>query len=46
VAKKDFATALNELVIAGLDPAIHVADKLAWTTGSSPVVTNDGKVAP
>jgi hypothetical protein len=27
-------------VIAGLDPAIHVADKSAWTTGSSPVVTN------
>jgi hypothetical protein len=40
VAKKDFATALTRLVIAGLDPAIHAADKSAWTTGSSPVVTN------
>jgi hypothetical protein len=26
-------------VIVGLDPAIHAADKSAWTTGSSPVVT-------
>src|SRR4029077_6264968 len=28
---------LTQLVIAGLDPAIHAADKSAWTTGSSPV---------
>jgi hypothetical protein len=27
VAKKDFAMALPQIVIAGLDPAIHVADK-------------------
>jgi len=40
VAKKDFATALTQLVNAGLDPAIDAADKSAWTTGSSPVVTN------
>lgn len=49
VAKKDFATALTQLVIAGQrarsavlvsnDPAIHVADKSAWTIGSSLVVT-------
>jgi hypothetical protein len=38
--------ALIQIVIAGLDPAIHVADKAAWTTGSSPVVTKNGKVAP
>jgi hypothetical protein len=29
-----------------LDPAIHVADKSAWTTGSSPVVTKNGRIAP
>jgi hypothetical protein len=58
VAKKDFATALAQIVIAGhtgsasgrpecmLDPAIHVADKSAWTTGSSPVVTKNGRFAP
>jgi len=58
VAKKDFATALTQLVIAGhtgsafgrpdcmLDPAIHVADKSAWTTGSSPAVTKNGRIAP
>jgi len=46
VAKNDFATALTQLVIAGLDPAIHAADKSAWTTGSSPVVTKNGRVAP
>jgi hypothetical protein len=56
VAKKDFATALTQLVIAGQkarsavlmsnDPAIHVADKSAWTTGSSPVVTKNGRIAP
>ena len=28
-----------------LDPAIHVADKSAWTTGSSPVVTKNGRPA-
>jgi hypothetical protein len=51
VAKKDFATALTQRVIAGhtgsafgrpacmLDPAIHAADKSAWTTGSSPVTS-------
>jgi hypothetical protein len=56
VAKNDFATALTQLVIAGQkarsavlmsnDPAIHAADKSAWTTGSSPVVTKNGRVAP
>jgi hypothetical protein len=45
VAKKDFATALTQFVIAGQkarsavlmsnDPAIHAADKSAWTTGYS-----------
>jgi hypothetical protein len=29
VAKKNFATALAQLVIAGLDPANHAADKSA-----------------
>jgi hypothetical protein len=28
-----------------LDPAIHVADKSAWTIGSSPVVTKNGRIA-
>jgi hypothetical protein len=37
VAKKGFATALTQRVIAGLDPPIHVADKSAWTTGSNSV---------
>jgi hypothetical protein len=56
VAKKDFATALTQLVIAGQkppsadlmsnDPAIHGADKSAWTTGSSPVVTKNDRLAP
>jgi hypothetical protein len=36
VAKKDFATALIQPVIAGLDPAIHAADKSAWTNGVKP----------
>jgi hypothetical protein len=46
VAKKDFATALTQLVIAGLDPAIHAADKSAWTAGLSPAVTKNGRLAP
>jgi len=50
VAKKDFATTLTQLVVAGQkargavfmsnDPAIHVADKSAWIFGASPAVTN------
>jgi hypothetical protein len=51
IARTDFCA-----VIAGLDPAIHAEGKLArwafqncnsaWTTGSSPVVTKEGKCAP
>ena len=50
MAKKDFATTLIQLVIAGQkarsavlmsnDPAIHAACQSAWTIGSSPAVTN------
>jgi hypothetical protein len=32
-------------VIAGLDPAIYVADKSAWTTELSPVVTKSDEIA-
>jgi hypothetical protein len=38
--EEGFCHALTQTVIAGLDPAIHAADKSVWTTGSSPVVTN------
>jgi dienelactone hydrolase len=48
--RRCFAVALTQLVIAGQkarsavlmsnDPAIHAADQSAWTTGSSPAVTN------
>jgi hypothetical protein len=55
--KEGVCHALTQIVIAGhtgsafgrpecmLDPAIHVADKSAWTTGTSPVVTKNDKVA-